>query len=104
MKYGRHAVESPGFDGVSTEIHRDRTVLTAAVNDPDGSSWAVQEIKARADKPLVERSGRSKPQQSASRLDGAATVEITPSTADTIVPLRGPSAPVVSTTLSKCCP
>jgi hypothetical protein len=32
MKYGRHAVESPGFDGVSTEIHRDRTVLTAVGN------------------------------------------------------------------------
>jgi hypothetical protein len=60
MKYGRHAVESPGFDGVSTEIHRDRTVLTAAVNDPDGSSWAVQEIKARADRPLIPLDARGR--------------------------------------------
>lgn len=26
-----------------------------AITDPDGNSWAVQEIKARADRPLIPR-------------------------------------------------
>lgn len=57
----REELLARGVEASEVTVFDDRDGGTIfGFNDPDGNTWAVQQIKARADKPLIPRGARGR--------------------------------------------